>query len=362
MSRNHAFDFIKGFGLLLIAGLHINLFLGINDTAVFVFNTVMRFAVPFFFVASGYLLFKKLKKCENAKPILSAYIQRIAQYYIIGLCVCFLFDYFITRPILNPPYFFRSSINYLSGFTSGNFFGDFIYYGLGVPSGIHLWFLIAMVWSAVAIFIFCYKNPANIKTLTGISLLFYILGLFGISQPYSHIAALPFYPRDAVFFGLFYLCLGGYWAMYGLNIKKFIPGKWLFPAVLFFSGLQLAERAGILFAFDVPRSDWGEYFLTTIPLTIMLFQYALENGNRFANNWFTRVGENSIGVYILHMPVIRIIRIFTDKVIEVPWLWQTLWFQLVVPVITIAVTYCLYMFFLKFKNMLFKKEAHVLNA
>jgi surface polysaccharide O-acyltransferase-like enzyme len=363
MNRNHAIDFIKGISLLFIAGLHINIFNNINNAANFSFNTIMRFAVPFFFLTSGYLLFQKLKKSVNVQQILITYILRITKYYVVGLLGGFFLDRFVFSLITKAPFVYLSSVNYRPGFTSGTFLGDLLYYGLGILSGIHLWFLIAMVWSAIMIFLFCRKNVANIRILTGIALVIHVVGLFGLTQPYSHFAALPLYTRDGVFFGLFYMCLGGFWAMYGMDVKKYIPSKWILPAIFLFSLLQIAERAAMVFPFNEPwHANWGEYFITTIPLTVILFQYALDNSTRFANNLFTKIGEQSIGVYILHLAIIRTIRIVTNEVLQKPELWQNIWFQLAVPVVTIAVAYLVYTLFLQLSRMIFSKKAQVYKA
>lgn len=300
MQRNFAIDFIKGIGLFLIAALHLNLFGGYDRSANWLVNTGVRFAVPFFFLASGYFLFQKLRGSENKTVVFKNYIFRVLKYYFIGLFVCFAFDYFILMPLWEMPrVFFR-------GYVSGNFWSDFLYYGLVHMSGFHLWFLLAMFWSGLILFLVCCGDLSRVKPLAAVAFLLHVIGLFGMTQPYSQFVEIPLFPRDAAFYGLFYMSLGGVWAMGGLP-GKYIPGKYALSAVFVFFLLQLAERSALVFGMGAPQGRyWGEYFVMTIPLTAALFRYALENGEKFKNNVVTKIGSKSVGVYILHLIALNI--------------------------------------------------------
>lgn len=299
MGRNYAIDFVKGIGLLLVAALHITIFGQFHWAANWIVNTGMRFVVPFFFLASGYFLFMKLKKSGNRQEILGRYALRILKYYLIGFVICYCFDYFVLAPLWKmPEVFFR-------GYMSGSFWSDFLYYGLCHMSGFHLWFLLAMFWAALVILLVCRKDIHKIKFVFWAALFLHAVGLFGMTQPYSRFFAMPMFPRDALFFSLFYMSLGGMWALGGVKVEKYLPEKYSVWIIAGLFILQLAERS--LLIIGVPWGEyWGEYFITTVPLTMALFQYALVNGQKFKNNIFTRVGEKSVGVYILHAIAINI--------------------------------------------------------
>ncbi|WP_430871731.1 acyltransferase family protein, partial [Escherichia coli] len=53
MQRNYAIDFIKFFAILAVVIIHT--FPSNDQLGYFVLDNLSRFAVPFFFVASGYL-------------------------------------------------------------------------------------------------------------------------------------------------------------------------------------------------------------------------------------------------------------------------------------------------------------------
>ena len=339
MERNHAIDFVKGFGLLLVAALHITVFYEYSHVANWVINTSMRFVVPFFFLTSGYLLFKKLQKTEEKQKVFQKYLMRISMYYLGGFVVCYAFDYFVTTPIWNiPNIFFR-------GYMSGNFWGDFLYYGLGHMSGFHLWFLLAMLWAGIIIFLTCRNNINNIKLVTVIALVIHFIGLFGKTQSYSQFFELPIYPRDGLFFALFYMALGGFWAMGGINLKKYIPTKYTVWAIAAFLGLQLLERSILVLPLNLPFGEyWGEYLISTIPLTMVIFHYALEHGEKFKNNMFTKVGEKSIGVYITHAMAINITYMILEQID--PMLYKNPIAQIVQLIVIYGLAYYSYLAFL----------------
>lgn len=349
MERNYAMDFIKGVGLLLVATLHISIFSQNHWFANWFMNTSMRFVVPFFFLTSGYLLFKKLQVSENKEKVFSNYLRRIGSYYLVGFVVCYAFDYFVTMPIWKmPSVFFR-------GYVSGNFWSDFLYYGMCHSSGFHLWFLIAMFWAGVILFLTCRKELRHIKMLTIIAFFIHIIGLFGKTQAYSQFFEIPLYPREAVFFGLFYMSLGGLWAYEGINVKKYITTNNIGWAVVVFLGLQLAERSVLVLPLHLPFGEyWGEYFITTIPLTMLLFQYALDRGDKFKTNILTKIGQKSIGVYMLHAIGINIIYMLLERIN--PELISNPVVQIGHAIGSIVIAYLLYSCFLKLQGIVKKRN------
>lgn len=347
MERNYGIDFIKGVGLILVAALHIGIFSDTHWFPHWFVNTSMRFVVPFFFLTSGYLLFKKLQVSENKGKILLGNSIRIFRYYLVGFGICFAFDYFITRPLWQMPSVF------FKGYMSGSFLGDFLYYGMLHASGFHLWFLLAMFWTGVILLVTCRKDLRNIKMLTLVALVIHLIGLFGKTQPYSQFFEIPLFPRDAVFYGLFYICLGGLWACGGINVKKYIPTQKIGWGILLFFALQLGERSALVLGMKLPWGEyWGEYFITTIPLTMLLFQYALDHSKKFKNNIMTKMGEKSIGVYILHVIGINLVYLVLwenhRELLKNPVI------QVIQVIVSVGLAYITYSYYLKIYDMMKK--------
>lgn len=348
MERNYMIDFIKGSGLILITALHIHIFGNEHWFIHWFFNTTMRFVVPFFFLASGYLLFTKLQGSPHKEKVLLKYVIKIVQYYVVGFVICFTFDYFVITPLWD-----LSGV-FFKGYMSGSFWGDFLYYGMCHMSGFHLWFLLAMFWAGIVLLISCRKKLENIKMLTIVAFIIHLIGLFGITQPYSQFFSINLYPRDGAFYGLFYMSLGGLWACGGINIKKYIPrGKILWSILLFFM-LQLGERSALVLGRNVVWGEyWGEYFITTIPLTMLLFQYALDHGGQFKNNIITKLGQKSIGVYMLHVIGINIFYCLLQEInaelIDNPVI------QIIQVIGSVTFAYLLYVYFMMFYEMIKKR-------
>ena len=213
-------------------------------------------------------------------------------------------------------------------------------------SGFHLWFLLAMFWSGVILFVCCRKKIQNIKIVTIVAFGIHLIGLFGITQPYSQFFLIDLYPRDAVFYALFYMSLGGLWSCGGINVKKYIPKEKIKWFIVLFFALQLGERSALVLGMKVTWGEyWGEYFITTIPLTMLLFQYALDHAGKFKNNLVTKIGQKSIGVYILHMIGINItysiLQAINKELLKNPIV------QISQVILGIGFAYIVYVYFLK---------------
>ncbi len=354
--RNSAIDFIKGIAILTVIALHTNYLGEISLAGTFIFNTFMRFAVPFFFVVTGYFLFNKLKKSQNKDKVLKTYIKRSLLLYVSSLTLCMLVDYFVIYPLWQVDFYIGNVTDIISGITA------FAYYGVETFSSFHLWFLVAMFWAAVIISIVCRKNLNNIKAVLFVSFIIHIIGLFGLTQPLNLYINLPLNPRDGIFFALFYMALGAYFALYGLNTEKFVKNKNLaFTVILCFVLLFVERYILVLPNFNYEtldrltyQSNWGEYFITLIPLIIFIFKYALVNGDKFKENFITKVGNKSIGVYVVHLIVLNLISslIYSIRFGEV----IDGIIHIVMPMIILVISYYIYVLYLHLKNKVLNRK------
>ena len=207
------------------------------------------------------------------------------------------------------------------------------YYGYGSP---HLWFLTALFWSIGIIYIFIKNN--KIKELLIISFLLNIVGLFGNS--YRGIWYLPITSRNALFFGLFYCTIGACFAYYEREIRKGIAsfGGTRFAQLFWiFCILQMIERY-ILVRYFGGSMDY-EFFVSTIPLSVSLFLWGIENNRRPEKTWIANIGENTLGIYIIHYFWIGII---TDILILAGIASNTVTFQILLPSLIFFISYFTY--------------------
>ncbi|MFJ7309195.1 acyltransferase [Peribacillus frigoritolerans] len=291
MERNNAIDFIKFFAILSVVVIHV--FPRDSQIGLFILDNFSRFAVPFFFTASGYLFGQKMIHKRDSFDYFKRYIIKILKLYLCWLFFYMLYDVLILYiDAANVPKEFAQYINHFS-------FLDLIYYGTGT-SGYQLWFLTALIWSVIILFGFFKLKKARL--LLPISLIFNLLGLFG--QSYSVFYDLPVSTRDAIFIGLFYTTLGFFFADDKFFKKsKAITAKTNLSLIFIFFTIQVVE--GYLLE-KILSGSHGEYFISTIFLTAFLFLFALNNKTLGKDLFITKVGGRALGIYIVHVVFIDI--------------------------------------------------------
>ena len=179
------------------------------------------------------------------------------------------------------------------------------------------------------------------------------------NQPLNYFIKPLMINREALFFALFYLALGCYYGLYEEKIGKVFKWEPSIKLILIFSLLQIVERGVLVFTrFDFvtqyrdSMAYWGEYFFTTIPLTISIFFYAIKNGDKFRNNFLVKVGQKSLGIYIVHMPVMGLMWALAYKF---PFYQK---FQIIYPLIVFVIVYGLILVYEKLKSRFLPKKLH----
>ncbi|MFC0273403.1 acyltransferase [Metabacillus herbersteinensis] len=291
MERNNAIDFIKFFAIFAVLVIHI--FPRDNQIGLFILDNFSRFAVPFFFTASGYFFGKKIIHTKDSIDYFKRYIVRITKLYVCWLFFYMMYDVLIIYKVAaDAPNEFEQYFNHFS-------FLDLIYYGRGT-SGYQLWFLPALIWSVIILFgFFKFKK---VRLLLIASLILNLIGLFG--QSYSVFYDFPLSTRDALFIGLFYTTLGFFFAFNKIFKKaKAITAKTYLLLIFIFAAIQAAE--GYLLD-KVLSGGYGEYFLSTIFLTSFLFLFVLNNNTLGKGLFITKIGGRALGIYIVHVFFINI--------------------------------------------------------
>ena len=181
---------------------------------------IARIAVPFFFISSGYFLFKKTSIQE--------YEINHAKKYIIKILRLYLLWTLIYMPI---------SIYAIVKDNEGILHGIWEYSRnvLFVGSYPHLWYLRALIVATIIISLFLYrrKNPNKILV---IAFVLYLIGVFGnawsvvllplkqsiptIWRLLKTIGKVMVTTRNGLLFGFFFMSLGMSFSYYGNRIKK----------------------------------------------------------------------------------------------------------------------------------------------
>ncbi|KKI89358.1 hypothetical protein WQ54_26125 [Bacillus sp. SA1-12] len=285
MDRNYAIDFIKFFAILAVVAIHTvpkDSIMGL-----FVLDNLSRFAVPFFFVTSGYLFGKKMKRAEKTFGYFKRYVFKILKLYVCWVIFYAIYD--ILLLVFSSHDLQREVMDYVKNFTLLNV----LYYGKGT-SGYQLWFLTALIWSITINYLFFKIKKIDILIL--VALVLNIIGLFG--QSYSIIYEFPLNTRDALFIGLFYTTLGFFFALkLEQNVNHF-SRKTSLTYISLFCILQVIE--GFILE-KLIGAKYGEYFISTIFLTCFLFSYILTNKHLGKDMFITKIGANALGIYAIHV-------------------------------------------------------------
>lgn len=299
MERNFAIDFIKFFAILAVVIIHT--FPSNHKLGFFLLDNFSRFAVPFFFAASGYLFGLKVINNPKSAGYFKRYVIKILKIYVSWLVFYIFYD--VLRISLSGGNVTHELSKYFKGLTALNLF----YYGQGT-SGYQLWFVISLIWSTAVLYLFF--RLKKITLLFILSLCLNIAGLFG--QSYSIFIELPLTTRDSLFIGLFYTTLG-FWFAYTLpfiqsmELKK----KSYVYLICFFFVLQAAEGYWLE---KMLSAKHGEYFLSTIFLTVILFLFTCNNQELGKGLSITKIGGNALGIYAIHVILIDIVDILFNTI------------------------------------------------
>lgn len=346
MERNYAIDYIKFYAIFSVVLIHNP----IDGSFGFILDSIARFAVPFFFVAAGFLFGQHILKGSNPGNYFKKYIAKLIKIYASWLAFYMLYD--ITTSLLYS--YIRGLdiskvlINYFEKLTLLNL----LYYGEGT-TGYHLWFLPALIWSATILFIMYHYKKVNLLLI--ISLVFHIIGLFG--QSYSDLYQLPIATRDPLFFGLFYTSLGFFFALHYEKIKRFITEK---ERILFYSFiisivLQVVERS-----ITAKTVDGGDYNISTIFVTIALFFLVLNYKQLGKESLLSKIGRNSLGIYVIHVVFLNM----TDtilSILDINYLSEVFIWQLTLTPIVFIISYISYNFIQHIKRFLFSLKKSMKN-
>lgn len=370
MERNYALDYFKFWAIFFVVSVHTGPFIGTKVLSIdgeyinFIINTFARFGVPFFFVVSGFLFGQKILITINTKEYFKRYLKKILKLFIYWYIfyVMYNFTLIIVKAILKGISLKEEIVNYFTSFIGVKESMLFIIYGgIAGPNTNHLWYLSALIWCIIIVYIFDKINQLNI--LLFISFLLNVIGLFG--QTYAGILDLELFgynvqTRDAVFFGLFYTTLGCYFAFNYNWIKQKTDRlkSSTFIALFFvFSIIQIGERvmAHIFWENEIRAED---FYLSTIFLTTCLFLFVMKNGHIGKKSILTKVGKNSVGIYVSHALFINLtFAIFEFLGIDIR---ESIIFHLLFTPFVFVISYLFYNFLqvikLKFKLMFQSRE------
>ncbi|WP_161493814.1 acyltransferase [Virgibacillus necropolis] len=316
MERNYSIDFVKFFAIFFVVIIHTNTVSGIEVENMsgsridFLIDSFARFAVPFFFITSGYLFMQKMISIHNNNDgsafkkqlaYFKKYIIKLVNLYISWFVFYFLFELWIN--FIETEKNMEALSSMFKEFIAGFSLIDIIYYGSNAPQQ-HLWFLLALIWSIIIVFIFV--KLRLLKILFVISIFLHIYGLLG--QSYSMFYEVSYNTRDALFFGLFYIALGAIFAKFNEPIKVFANRILNIEYILFLVVLSFLQVMESFVTMKMLNGNGQNYFIATIPLIIVLFLAFIKHPNVGKGSFISKIGANAVGIYVSHIFIMEIIR------------------------------------------------------
>jgi surface polysaccharide O-acyltransferase-like enzyme len=278
-TRNLTIDSLRLLATLEVIALHVS-FSNLPDSVNVLIRLQARWAVPFFFIVSGYFFAQRLADPKRADV-------RPALYRLIWLFVLWSILYI---PLVISEHEVKEVFRRL-------LFPSFIYIG----EYFHLWFPSSLVLGFITLlFMFHYKLERWIPLLS-----LGILAQIMLAGAYNQVFDLKF-PFDFVI------------ARHWLSIPALYLGVWLFrrgplnrglalALTLGGLGLQLFEAWFLYTRFSIPPTE-HEVLLGTLPFAFGLASLGV-SGIRFLENpSLSAWGRDySLGIYLLHMLVIFIV-------------------------------------------------------
>ncbi len=271
-------------------------------------NQASRFAVPFFFIMSGFFWARKLEKGGTVAEVSLAMAKRILL-VLLGWCLIYLlpydigaiFDMGLTGP-LKMTYW---NINAL----------------LKAPWRIvlegtkyHLWFLLAILWALGISAWFIARDW--LRPLVAVSIVLYVIGLLMKAYADTPLGLnTVLQARNGPFFGTVFFVTGIVLAKRQALFNSFWLGALMLVAGF---ALQLAETVALWRLYGTsPVQDFtvGTYFMG-LGAALM----AMSNHRALQNNAVSSLGKYTLGIYAVHMIFVEIFK-HADQRIQHP-LWE----------------------------------------
>lgn len=293
MERIHSFDFLKCLSLFFVVIVHAQPFLGYGflDKLGVAIMTLARFAVPCFFLMSGYILSKKFED-KNQKIYVSKYLKNLISDYgfatVLFLALNIVLVFFRLIGLKGLEKAIILNFTGVEGILSLVYFGDAFSY--------HLWFFPALIISVMIVYLFYEKGILDV--LMPISFLLHLVGV--ASEAYNFVPLLA-QPRDPLFFGLFFVAAGFY--ISEKNIAERIPDSKILILLVIAATLQVTE--GVFISSHIPSVEISslDYSLFTSLTAISIFMYMISRPELGKDSILQKYGRESLLIYIFH-PVI----------------------------------------------------------
>lgn len=305
VKQHNAIDLAKLICALFVVAIHVSPFGSTDQMTIlswmdfFLRNCIARIAVPFFFITSGYFLFRKTDINNFDFSPCKAYLKKLIKLYLIWSAIYFPLGF--GNALIDGKDLLHGILNYVKNFIFSTSYS-------------HLWYLNALIFATAVISFLLYKRvkPAHIIFIGG---LFYFIGLFGQSwfgfldplrttfiwDILKSIKSVISTTRDGLFDALIFVAIGMLFAYNDIRLTKNRAGIGLTISLL----LLFAESFTLQY-FGISR--FHDTYLFIVPCALFLFAF-VNNIELPDHKKYKSMRVYSSLIYFIHPWVLRAIAV-----------------------------------------------------
>ena len=284
-------EFARIIAMLAIVGLHCQMALtywqwnGIPWVG-YMLNQLARFAVPLFFLISGYLIQPKLS--HSPIDTLKNYAKPLMKVWLIWSMICLLMP-FQWQTVAEAGYLAERQGYW--GYLMSTPINSLIEGGL-----VHLWFIPALVIAVALIAFLVHINMAQLILPTAV--LLYIYGVFAGSYALITDLPAPFFTRNGPFFSTLLVALG-YFA-------REVQWRWsrnnTVRCIILGMALHFGE-AYWLMQHDIAFNS-HDFLFGTVIWAVGVFMWLLAHPHFGDMPWVFKLSPCVLGIYVSHLLII----------------------------------------------------------
>ena len=281
--------------ILAVLALHCHPFLGywtIDDTpwVGYIFNQLTRFAVPLFFLISGYLLQPKLT--ANPATVLKSYSLPLLKVFVVWSIICLLIP-LRWNVVINAGYFVER-LGYWS------YLGRTPLNSLLEGGLVHLWFIPALIMAVAIGALLARVN--KLAWFIPIGLLLYVYGILAGSYAVLTDLWSPVVTRNGPFFSTLLFALGFATRKYSLALSsRYALALLVCGSVLHFGEAFWLHQHGQVFSTN-------DYLFGTALWGVGCFLLLLANPNWGNNQLIRSLSPYVLAIFVAHLPVALIMK------------------------------------------------------
>jgi surface polysaccharide O-acyltransferase-like enzyme len=320
-NRLNSIDLFKAMSIFAVILIHTHPFSNpsaeVRTIGEMLVNQASRFAVPFFFMISGYYLALKVKVNNASWGLIWTRSKRLFLLFSLWSLIYLLLSLDISK-ISEFGYF---KVIFWKLYTIWEHPITTLFQGTAA----HLWFLPSLIIGQCFVFLL---YQFGIKWILPITFVLFILGVIGGAYSATSIGiTLPFDTRDGPFMSS--ICFGIGFVM-GIKGLPRINMKFA-TALLMLGAMGQLIEAAFLWNTAIIDPTQIDYVFSTLPFTIgfMLLAFSIEIKHA---SFLTQLGKSTLGIYLIH-------ELFVELLKPLSFVLPSIVYALIVPAVILLLAY-----------------------